>query len=163
MSETNIMWQRELKEEGHSDSLQHILFKSDQGNYNCIVTCYHCTNVRTNETSSNKPAPASATMWWTPAVAAADHIWRRSSSRITATVSRPAGRSKKNDTAKLLLRGTPAFIRHLQTPTSPHIPQHFKQTCCCSLPSHNEYELHTHIGHPCLLQHPQHHGDLQTQ
>lgn len=117
MSETNIMWLRELKEEGHSDSLQHILFKSDQGNYNYIVTCYHCTNVRTNETSSDKPAPASATMWWAPAVAAADHIWRRSSSRITATVSRPAGRSKKNDTAKLLLRGTPAFIRHLQIPS----------------------------------------------
>ena len=112
MSETSIMWLRQLKEEGQSNSLQHILFKSDQGNYNYIVTHYHCTN---NEMSSNKPAPASATMWWAPAVAAADHIWRRSSSRITATVSWPAGRSKKNDTAKLLLRGTPALIRHLQT------------------------------------------------
>ena len=52
MSETNIMWLRQLKEKDQSNLVHHILVKSDQGTYNYIVTQYYYINIRFCEMSS---------------------------------------------------------------------------------------------------------------
>ena len=61
------------------------------------VVAYPVTN--NSKCSSNKPAPAPTTAVWrrAPTVAAADHVGRRSPSRIAAAGSWPAGRWKQTD------------------------------------------------------------------